>query len=272
MKKTINSLLMIFFASTVTGQGLLSNWSFENNMQLNCQGWYDGCGNELTISCDTFSYCQVRFRNVSPSMIPEEMWSLELVAGMIEGFAETYITGQIGTNIYKLTYMMKSPGWLGSVSIGTLYQNQFIASKTLTDTSSIWKSFEFTDTLTTQATDTIVIRLSAGLGDFCICTSYFDLVALNIINPPTSLDGTNRFTKDPLNIYPNPTSEFVTVTDLNGEHTKKLSIFNILGTKMQDIQIRNHQIDLSHLPDGVYFLQLESKEGIVTRKVVKRAD
>ena len=190
MKACTFIILLTTHATLAIGQNLISNWKFQDDtMAIKCQDWYDGCGNELTISCDTFLNCQVSFFNESPSVLPEDVWSLQLEAGFVSGwFAKTYITGQNGTQIYQLKNWMKSPNWTGSASLGTIAQNQFTASNTLSDTTSIWKQYSFIDTLTTLSSDTIAVRLSAGTGDFCVCTSYFDFIELTVTDTLTSIE------------------------------------------------------------------------------------
>lgn len=57
-----------------------------------------------------------------------------------------------------------------------------------------------------------------------------------------------------IKIYPNPTSEMITVTNVKEGTT--LVITNLLGNKLMETVALSEstQIDLSHLPDGVYFL------------------
>ena len=144
-KMTLAIILNTLMVIDGYGQNLISNSSFETNGQLNCQSWYDACGFELTHQCDsTPPYCNGEFYQDAPAN--GETWCLKLTAGMLpgEGFAETYITGQSDTNIYQLDYWMKSPGWSGGASIGIISQNQFTASKTMSDTTSIWKKYTFT--------------------------------------------------------------------------------------------------------------------------------
>jgi len=95
--KILSISIIIAINTTIgTGQNLISNWKFQDDtMEIKCVDWYDGCGDELTISCDTLYNCQVRFYNQSPSALPEDVWSLQLFADMLqEGIAETYVTGQ----------------------------------------------------------------------------------------------------------------------------------------------------------------------------------
>jgi len=52
-----------------------------------------------------------------------------------------------------------------------------------------------------------------------------------------------------------------------------IAIFDTFGRKLQvsnlKSQISNHQIDISHLPTGIYFLRIQTENGVVVQKVVK---
>ena len=61
---------------------------------------------------------------------------------------------------------------------------------------------------------------------------------------------------------------------IEGKNIKEVTVFNQAGTFMSThenlLNSISLMIDLSALPDGVYFFQITTKEGVVTRKVVKQ--
>ncbi|PCH66472.1 MAG: hypothetical protein COC01_07935 [Bacteroidetes bacterium] len=266
MKRLVLIIVLTSNAVVGFGQNLITNSTFaDTNFQINCQNWYDACGNELIISCDTTTYCQVSFFNSTPTFT--DVWSLQLEGGFPqEGIAETYITGQSGTKVYQLKYNMKSDTTLsgdystGFASIGTGSQNQFTASKTLSDTTSIWKQFSFTDTLTTQATDTISVRLSAGICDFCINIVYFDLIELTIIDTQTAIEDVIRFENGAIQVYPNPSKESITIeiTDSKNEN-HMLTVYSSTGQLIKTIEITTNilTIDNRELASGLYYYQIQ---------------
>ncbi len=164
-------------SNNTTYQNLIQNPSFEDSTgQQSLEGW---------IISD--SALTSFFQNTPPN---GGGWSLELEAGStqgptaLEGFAETYITGQTGTNIYQLTVWMKSlTDWPGGISFGVLSQNQLLQKKEIIDTATTWTQYALIDTLITQVNDTILIHLSAGsLGPFGSQNSIlFDLIVFKII-------------------------------------------------------------------------------------------
>jgi hypothetical protein len=268
MKKLILSFLFLFCSIFVQGQNLISNWSFETGtMQLVCNDWYNRCGDELTISCDSTIHCMVGFAWDSPSVIPEEVWSLKLLPGWPEeGFSETYVTGQTGTKIYQLTFSIKTPHPItgnyitGYGSIGTGSQNQFIPGKTISDTAIHWKQITIIDTLTTVATDTITIRLSAENCDLCVGSVYFDFVELTVIGTVISTEDFEPDYKEHVRVFPNPAHESIRFEFNNNKNENYiLLVYNEAGEliKSFDINKNNLTIKIEKIAGGLYFYQIQ---------------
>jgi fibronectin type 3 domain-containing protein len=84
-----------------------------------------------------------------------------------------------------------------------------------------------------------------------------------------------------INIYPNPTTGELKVTS-NGLRVTSVEIFDMMG-RVQKAEGRKQngeklplqngedwgEVNISHLPNGVYFLKITTETGVVTRKVVK---
>jgi hypothetical protein len=71
-----------------------------------------------------------------------------------------------------------------------------------------------------------------------------------------------------LNIYPNPVKDVVRVS---GEDINSISVYNSLGVLVEKIEVRsnNAEINMNDYNTGIYFIQVESNENVVSRKVVK---
>jgi hypothetical protein len=71
-----------------------------------------------------------------------------------------------------------------------------------------------------------------------------------------------------LSLYPNPTNGKISIcTNTRGG---EISIYNGFGEKifLQTNQTEKSEIDLSNQPNGLYFLQLKTEQGITSRKIV----
>ena len=75
-----------------------------------------------------------------------------------------------------------------------------------------------------------------------------------------------------IKVYPNPTKGELIIN--NGElKIESVTIYDIMGKTLNNFQLStlNSQlkIDISHLPNGVYFLKIETANGTTTQKVIK---
>jgi M6 family metalloprotease-like protein len=76
---------------------------------------------------------------------------------------------------------------------------------------------------------------------------------------------------DEITIYPNPTTGKLTI-ESKDLVIKNIEILDIMGRKVsshQPISSSHQQIDISHLTTGIYFVQLQTANGMITKKVVK---
>ena len=75
-------------------------------------------------------------------------------------------------------------------------------------------------------------------------------------------------TEKSIEVYPNPVRDCLT---LNGDGILHLSLFTITGARVLE-STANHnkvEIDMSAMPQGMYIMRVQTKEGIIVRKVVK---
>ena len=78
---------------------------------------------------------------------------------------------------------------------------------------------------------------------------------------------TNNITSNiKLNIYPNPSKGNVFVN--SSEKIISLSVVNILGEKVISNNINSNQLDLNQLNDGVYFINVNTRKGVITQKII----
>ena len=76
---------------------------------------------------------------------------------------------------------------------------------------------------------------------------------------------------DSIAVYPNPALGVVTIRS-GGTSILGVRVLNVLGEDMLDVSTRresNVMLDLSKLPSGTYFLQIETSNGIILRKVIR---
>lgn len=82
-------------------------------------------------------------------------------------------------------------------------------------------------------------------------------------DPSLSVDDFELANK--IRIYPNPSSDYLQISNLQGEHI--LLIYNLLGEKLKEVKYsENNPIDISDLSNGIYFLRTENNQ---TLKFIK---
>ncbi len=79
-------------------------------------------------------------------------------------------------------------------------------------------------------------------------------------------------------VYPNPCKEKLTLRDLRLEtrdlkletRDLKLEIIDIKGRLMKSKELNGHEntIDVSDLPEGVYFVKLQVEEAVGVRRII----
>ena len=72
-------------------------------------------------------------------------------------------------------------------------------------------------------------------------------------------------------IYPNPAQTVINIEHKNSDVWDKILLYNASGQIVMALAGTNStQLDISHLPDGMYFIQFTKKGHFTTRKIVKR--
>jgi hypothetical protein len=72
-----------------------------------------------------------------------------------------------------------------------------------------------------------------------------------------------------INIYPNPTTGMVTITNQDNLAIDKIEIVDVLG-KIVSVKTENtSQIGISEMTNGLYFLKMYSGENVFVKKIIK---
>jgi hypothetical protein len=73
----------------------------------------------------------------------------------------------------------------------------------------------------------------------------------------------------PFNVFPNPTSNYITIPENLYFENLKLEVYNVEGEKLILDQFRNPKIDLSEIPAGIYWLKMNRESKVYISKIVK---
>ena len=90
----------------------------------------------------------------------------------------------------------------------------------------------------------------------------------DLIPLPTAFVGVNELTELEFSIYPNPTTDFINLNVENNEVIEQVIITDVNGRIVQTSSF-SKQISVSELEEGMYFLNINTTEGISTRSFIK---
>ncbi|MDO5981274.1 T9SS type A sorting domain-containing protein [Flavivirga spongiicola] len=94
-----------------------------------------------------------------------------------------------------------------------------------------------------------------------------NIVSTEIVN--NSLSVSESKPQHYFNIYPNPTNDKIYISSKKGVNVDGVSIYSITGKLLLNDRVSTKEIDLNQFPKGMYFLNILSDKGSVTKKVIK---
>lgn len=90
-----------------------------------------------------------------------------------------------------------------------------------------------------------------------------DSMGCEVINCSVGVENDLLQTSNSVSIYPNPTSNYLTIESDLDYHT--INIYNLSGKLVKTAE-RNSQILVSDLSKGMYFIQLVADKNVITKK------
>ncbi|PZD78057.1 BspA family leucine-rich repeat surface protein [Mesonia sp. K7] len=114
------------------------------------------------------------------------------------------------------------------------------------------------------------------VGDFITgdANIYFDFNAPIITNMVSTeiidnIVGTENPIANQIVIYPNPTQSVLNIEAGNTQQIEEIKIYNLHGLEIQSLKGNQEQINLERLSSGVYFIQITTNKGVVTKRILK---
>lgn len=139
--------------------------------------------------------------------------------------------------------------------------NDFSSSKSNATTNN----FTENSLVFTPSGSFIVIYIKSPLAVNSSTEVFFDNIELY----ETSSLSANEFITPNVSVYPNPTSDFVTIKSNNLE-ISEIFVFDILGKEvMLNSKLTNSRLDVSNLNSGVYFMKINASGTNITKKIIK---
>jgi M6 family metalloprotease domain len=71
-----------------------------------------------------------------------------------------------------------------------------------------------------------------------------------------------------ISVYPNPAKDYITI-NANGRNIETIRIISISGTVIKDEQYTSGKINVSQLPEGIYFISIKTTDGEYRQRFIK---
>ena len=100
----------------------------------------------------------------------------------------------------------------------------------------------------------------------------YDNFKISAINQVPSLN-TNEFLAEKFNLYPNPATNVLTITNNENMLVQQVEIYEITGKQLSTQTFNNEaeiELNVENLASGTYLLYLQTTEGIAVKKLIKK--
>lgn len=226
------------------------------------QSWVTWAINTTNKAAIYFDYNEPIITNVAQSLLSRPKVFRNETLTLCEG--ETY-RGKIYTSNATATRTTSSQR-VDTVHITEIIVNPLI--KIYKDTF-LQQSDKFFNK-TWNDNDRVEVRKNALSGCDTILYYTLHLLKTKTIELPSELND--------VTIYPNPTKDYISISyALNKSTWVKIIVYNVIGQKVQILDPRTHHTegvhhiskDIKNLPQGTYQLNIETENGVVSRRFVK---
>lgn len=119
--------------------------------------------------------------------------------------------------------------------------------------------------VTEGSTTTVTVTATDEAGNVTVCS--FDILV------DSTLSVSDAAFSNAINIYPNPTSSTITITNSSDAIVRSIAIADVQGRVVSEVSsdISNEtQIDFSNLASGIYFVQISADNSKTVKRVVKQ--
>jgi hypothetical protein len=53
------------------------------------------------------------------------------------------------------------------------------------------------------------------------------------------------------------------------ENVKAIEVYGMNGQRLEEVSVRDNEINLTNYPNGIYFVRVISDNGLITKKLIK---
>ena len=163
---------------------------------------------------------------------------------------------------FQVSYRNASDGQNGSLEMQLIDSsgNSIVLNQVNFTATGGWQTWETTNTseIFWLGKGVHHIRILITNQEFNLNWFRFDIV---------TSDGINNSAEKIIDVYPNPTNEFITVRSLDGSKINQVMIFDLYGKLV--INKKENILDLKSLNSGIYFLKAFTANRVEKIKIIK---
>lgn len=111
------------------------------------------------------------------------------------------------------------------------------------------------------------------IGIECVSADVYMFMVDNFKVTATSVLSTTNFSANQFAVSPNPAADFIAVSNTENIKINAISITDLNGRVVKQINYSNVsdiQVNITDLTSGMYMMNINSENGIVTKKIVKK--
>jgi hypothetical protein len=204
---------------------------------------------------------EINLKQGTTSITSGDSYDIGDVNSGSSGSPVTFTIENVGAGNLSLTGTPK-------VALSGAHAAMFSVNETAT-TSSIASTGTTTFTVTFSPTSTGTKTATLTIGNDDSNESSYTIVLIGESTTATSVTGAlNNF----ISVYPNPSTNLVTVSTNGLEGSLKLTLKNEFGMEVKTISTdasTGAQLDISDLASGIYYLEIISPKGNGMKKIIK---
>jgi len=296
------SVLLIFLCVSITqAQDLPAHWENADVGDVATEGYatffagmftINGSGSDIYGVGDHFHYayqpakgdCEISAYVASVSVSDQAAKAGVMIRETLDSasaFTMAIVTAELGTyNQYRLesggsaanhnlNHSQTQPVWVKLVRQG----NTFNAYYRVNEADDWIDGTDPTETEIVMAEDVYIgLCVTAHNNDGSLCEATFENVVVDPgIDYPSAI---NELNADVLSVYPNPVADILTVEicEKNFNKNSIIYIHNNLGQLIREEKVASkmHLLDLSNIPQGLYFITLKNDQDSIVKKISKK--
>ncbi len=123
---------------------------------------------------------------------------------------------------------------------------------------------------------TIILYSDASISNGSQMVHKFDnikITGLKVVPPTIIALSTNEQLAQKFNLYPNPATNVVNITNSENMSVKQVEIYDLAGKLINTQNFNNEveiQLNVENLTSGTYLLHLQTNEGVAMKKIIKK--